>query len=285
MSSFRWVPWKSRAEREWLNDSSFHGMTSFESSFAGWSRPQVWWLSNKCTLIDLSIFCCSFFALSVCANSILHPEECTALWQQQWYQWYWFVIVFCAHLTMESMEMPGGWRTTFHTIQKRRASEVPRTTQRQVQRGSRGFHKWRKRNGLQISRPAVCQVSQMSRQHQLGILAVNSIAGSGSPDCTPGNSESYSNSFSRPLLPLHVDEVLQSWMTIITSILEALDFLCVVTLECSCCNTQRTDLAGPKVAEADPVSHQPPETIAGTIVEFSQTSFGCHFKQTRLPLR
>lgn len=81
---------------------------------------------------------------------------------------------------------------------------------------------------------------------------------------------------------LHVDEVLQSWMTIITSILEALDFLCVVTLECSCCNMQRTDLAGPKVAEADPVSHQPPETIAGTIVEFSQTSFGCHFKQTRL---
>jgi len=55
-----------------------------------------------------------------------------------------------------------------------------------------------------------------------------------------------------------------------------------VTLECSCCNMQRTDLAGPKVAEADPVSHQPPETIAGTIVEFSQTSFGCHFKQTRL---
>lgn len=190
MSSFRWVPWKSRAEREWLNDSSFHGMTSFESSFAGWSRPQVWWLSNKCTLIDLSIFCCSIFALSVCANSILHPEECTALWQQQWYR---FVIVFCAHLTME---MPGGWRTTFHTIQKRRASEVPRTTQRQVQRGSCCFYKWRKRNGLQISRPAVCQVSQMSRQHQLGILAVNSIAGSGSPDCTLGNSESYSNSFS-----------------------------------------------------------------------------------------
>lgn len=135
------------------------------------------------------------------------------------------------------------------------------------------------------AKPAVCQVSQMSRQHQLGILAGNSIAGSDSPDCTLGNSESYSNSFSRPLLPLHVDEVLQSWMTIITSILEALDFLCVVTLECSCCNMQRTDLAGPKVAEADPVSHQPPETIAGTNVEFSQTSFGCHFKQTRLPLR
>lgn len=50
-----------------------------------------------------------------------------------------------------TMEMPGGWRTTFHTIQKRRASEVPRTTQRQVQRGSRCFYKWRKRNGLQIS--------------------------------------------------------------------------------------------------------------------------------------
>ena len=41
-----------------------------------------------------------------------------------------------------SMRMHSGWRTTFHTIQKRRASEVPRTTQRQV--------------------------SQMSRQHQLG---------------------------------------------------------------------------------------------------------------------